>query len=383
MKFYAHLAAMLLSGGIAFAQTPQAVMIVKDKPVSKVEFERFYQKSKSVDGMDNISVDAFANLFADYKLKVQAALDAHLDTTTSYRQKVRCCKTEQESPLIRRPRVDDEAKAYFREGQRYADNSEGYVKTAQILLRLGQKASDKEQQTVKDRIDSIYRALVHGADFVELARKYSEDGDACRRNGSLPWLTKGQTVKAFENVAFSLKKGEISKPFLSEYGYHIVKLLDRQEYCSYDSVKDEIQRFLDARNLRENIVKIDTKSAANDTGNYKNEQLDDLPQDIREEFLVEEISRKEVWNKAVGDERGLIAYYSKNKKKYKGVLALLKKSKGKKERVGFNDVRDLVIADYQDLLEKQWVAELREKYKVVVFSNVLATISNNNIKRDI
>ena len=374
MKFFAHLVAMLLLGSIANAQTSPTVMIINGKTVSKKEFEDSYRKNRSVGGKDGTSVCAFADLFVDYKLKVQAALDAHLDSLSS-------CNLEVESyerrPKISLPNVENEAKTVFVEKQRNINNSGGVVKTAQILLRLGQRESYGVQRIAKGRIDSIYAALLGGANFIELARKCSEDSGSAAQGGSLPWLTRGQTVKAFEDVAFSLKKGEISKPFLTEYGYHIVKLIDRQELCPYDSVKDEICKFVDARNLMNNIEKKVGKAlSVSDTDVCKGRQPVELSQDVKEALLINEICKREIWTKAVNDERGLIAYYTKNKKKYKGVDALLKKRDGKK-KVGLEDIKDLVVADYQDLLEKQWVSELRKKYKVVVFPKVLATVNIN------
>lgn len=369
---------MLLSGSIAFAQTSQTVMIINGKNVSLMEFENSYHKNRSVDGIGRVSVGAFADLFVDYRLKVQAALDARLDTLNSYKLEVERYEGQHTTPMnVSSPYVE-EAKNVFVENKRNIDNSGGVVKTAQILLRLGQREPYEKQRAVQGRIDSIYAALLQGAKFADLARKYSEDSCSAVQGGCLPWLAKGQTVKAFEDVAFSLKKGEISKPFLSEFGYHIVKMLDRQDYSPHDSVKDEIYKFVDAQNLRNNIVKekmVMTPSVV-DTVSYNCRQQTETPQDVREALLVNEIYKREVWAKAVGDERGVTAYYAKNKKKYKGVLALLKKREGKK-KVGLQDVIDLVVADYQDLLEKQWVAELRKKYKVVVFPKVLTTMNTN------
>ncbi len=367
---------MLLSGSIAFAQTSQTVMVINGKSVSRAEFENAYHKNKSVDGIDRLSVGAFADLFVDYKLKVQAALDAHLDTLNSYKLEVERYEGQpQTSKIASLSHIDGEVKTAFMEKQRNIENRGGAVKTAQILLRLGQKVSYEKQRDAQNRIDSIYAVLLRGANFADLARKYSEDKGSAAQGGCMPWLTKGQTVKAFEDVAFSLKKGEISKPFLSEFGYHIVKLLDRQDQCPYDSVKDEMCKFVDAQNLRNNIVKNVGVTPSSATVAYDGKQVD-IPQDVKEALLVNEICKREIWAKAVGDERGLAAYYAKNKKKYKGVLALLRKREGKK-KVGLQDVKDLVVADYQDLLEKQWVAKLRKKYKVVVSQNVLAAMDIN------
>ena len=139
------------------------------------------------------------------------------------------------------------------------------------MIRLGQKATAEEQEKAKLKADSIYNALadryviekvknrkvkklVKGADFAEMARKYSDDKGSAVRGGDIAWISKGQTVKAFEKTAFALKKGEISKPVLSEFGYHIIKLEDKQDFFPYDSVKNDILRFIDARGIRERIV---------------------------------------------------------------------------------------------------------------------------------
>ena len=101
----------------------------------------------------------------------------------------------------------------------------GSVHVAHILLRLGQKASYQEQEVVERRIDSIYQALCKGADFADLAKKCSDDKGSAVNGGTLAWFTKGQTVQAFEKVAFSLRKGSLS---CSDYYGGSVALSDIQ-----------------------------------------------------------------------------------------------------------------------------------------------------------
>ena len=86
MKFYALIAAMLLSGSIAFAHTDPIVMIIDGQSVKKSEFEYFYQKNHLGNTVDSKSVKVFTDGFVDYKLKVQAAKDAHLDTLPNIRR---------------------------------------------------------------------------------------------------------------------------------------------------------------------------------------------------------------------------------------------------------------------------------------------------------
>ena len=223
----------------------------------------------------------------------------------------------------------------------------GSVHVAHILLRLGQKASYQEQEIVKNKIDSIYQALCKGADFADLAKKYSDDKGSAVNGGTLAWFTKGQTVQAFEKVAFSLRKGEISRPFMSEFGYHIVKLLDKH----------------DDGNLKKYVA--DAK-VENWRGTYQQ-------QEEVENLLLNEICQRNIWDKAAADKKGLAAFYAKNKKKYKWEMKRLKKMKVNLPRNG--EYPDVVLADYQDSLEKQWVAQLKKKYKVVVFHSMLTTLN--------
>lgn len=96
------------------------------------------------------------------------------------------------------------------------------------ILRLFPRggASDSAKLAVKAKADSIYNAATHGANFEELAKKLSEDKGSAANGGLLPWFGSGEMIKSFEDVAYELKDGEISKPFATAYGYHIIKKLE-------------------------------------------------------------------------------------------------------------------------------------------------------------
>lgn len=121
---------------------------------------------------------------------------------------------------------------------------QGKVLVAHIFKYLPQDASKEREQEIAAKMDSIYAVLQQGADFAELAKTYSEDKGTATRGGELPWIGLHQTVKEFEDVAFSLQKDEISKPFNSPNGMHIVKLLDRKAIEPFAEKKDEIVRRL-------------------------------------------------------------------------------------------------------------------------------------------
>jgi len=72
-----------------------------------------------------------------------------------------------------------------------------------------------------------YYDVTHGMDFGDIAKARSICPSA-KKGGDLGWFGRGKMVKEFENVAFSTNKGEISKPFKTQFGWHIVKVVDVQ-----------------------------------------------------------------------------------------------------------------------------------------------------------
>ncbi|HKP31965.1 MAG TPA: peptidylprolyl isomerase [Chitinophagaceae bacterium] len=104
----------------------------------------------------------------------------------------------------------------------------GKIKVAQILLVYPPDADATTKAATKEKADSIYKALQSGADFGSIATVMSNDNFSYTTKGELPEFGIGKFDPAFENVAFSLKKdGDISQPFQSEFGYHILKRISR------------------------------------------------------------------------------------------------------------------------------------------------------------
>ncbi|MCM1093867.1 MAG: peptidylprolyl isomerase [Lachnospiraceae bacterium] len=111
---------------------------------------------------------------------------------------------------------------------------------AQHILILTQGKSPEEQELAKAKIDSIYNVIVAGGDFSALAKQYSEDPGSASEGGMLPWFGKGMMVPEFETTSFTLNDGEISKPFSTSYGYHIVKRLAHRDVRPLAEVRDQI-----------------------------------------------------------------------------------------------------------------------------------------------
>ncbi len=115
------------------------------------------------------------------------------------------------------------------------------VQARHILLKTTDK-SPAEAAKTKAKAEDLLKQIKAGADFAELARKNSEDPGSAPKGGDLGWLVRGQTVKPFEDAAFLLKPKEISNVVKTEYGYHIIQVLDHQQahLRSFDDVRLEL-----------------------------------------------------------------------------------------------------------------------------------------------
>lgn len=120
----------------------------------------------------------------------------------------------------------------------------GEVRVAHIFKYLPQSATEEERNSAKVQMDSVYAALTKGADFGEMALTYSDDKGSASRGGILDWLKPNMTIPEFEKVAFSLQDGQMSEPFSSPIGYHIVKRLEHRDVGTYEEEKGKIMMAL-------------------------------------------------------------------------------------------------------------------------------------------
>ncbi len=120
----------------------------------------------------------------------------------------------------------------------------GEVQVSHILL-LTQGMDDAAKAEVKERIDSIYEVVVSGADFAEVARKESQDPGSARQGGMLDWFGPGRMVAEFDSVSFALAPGQISKPFATSYGYHIVNKHAQRGGKTLDEMRPTIKTMME------------------------------------------------------------------------------------------------------------------------------------------
>ena len=465
----------------ASAQSDPIIMTINGVPVPRSEFEYSYNKNNGADVIDKKTVDEYVDLFINYKLKVAAALDAHYDTLTSFKQEYTMYRDQQVRPtmatdadvLVEARKVYDRAKDQI--GPR------GLILPAHILIKVSTQATQAEQDKAKQRIDSVYKALRSGADFADLAKKVSDDKSTGVNGGQLPyWIGPNQAFKEFEDAAYALQTGEMSQPVLSPAGWHVIQMKGRKQLEPFDSLKTQIVKSIEQQGVREQIAKqrvkseVDASAGALTAEKVMDRRADSLAaadpemkylmKEYHDGLLLYEISKQMVWDKGSTDEAGLQAYFNDHKKdyvwsepRYKGIayhvkdkadVKAVKNSVKKlpfdqwadKLRSTFNpdsvvrirveigifkpgdnalvdtevfktapkngandkqaavlkdypisavygkklkrpeyytDVRGQVVNDYQDMLEKAWVYDLRQKYSFSVNKDVLKTVNKH------
>ncbi len=204
------------------------------------------------------------------------------------------------------------------------------VKAAHIMKMV---PADTLNEVKKALIDSIAK-VVTAENFAEVAKVESEDRGSSGRGGELGWFGKGMMVKDFEDRAFSLQPGQISEPFRTQYGWHILFKEDERGIQPLDSIRPQVQRQVlrDERaneadksfirkaraeyKLPETMSDEEVKAYADAHLEEKYPELKNLVQEYHDGILLFEVSLREVWDKAAKDTAGLEAFFKANKKKY-------------------------------------------------------------------
>ncbi len=133
--------------------------------------------------------------------------------------------------------------------------AKGRVLTAHILVKSKKTDSADKQKAAKEKIYQLYDQIKSGGDFAQRAKLQSEDKQTSSKGGELPWFGSGRMLPEFEDVAFGLEEiGDISNPFQTRLGWHIVKLLDKEEVGTFEEEEADIKKKI-KRDARSKVSK--------------------------------------------------------------------------------------------------------------------------------
>lgn len=177
------------------------------------------------------------------KILAKNATDLQLQKTKEVKEKLQLA----ENQIIIQALIDYEVKKNVTpaaiEAEYKSKNWEA-INTSHILVK-----TEAEAKKIKEKLDK-------GADFGALAKEYSEDSGSKENGGNLGYASKGSFVPEYEAVAYSLKPGQISDPVQSQFGWHIIKLIDKKP-VSKETAEPMIKQQLTAEVIKNYVEKIE------------------------------------------------------------------------------------------------------------------------------
>ncbi len=326
----------------------------------------------------------------------------------------------------------------------------GSARVAHIMRMTPPGMEEEDLVNQEEKINELYQVIQDGADFGELAQEHSEDRQSAQNNGEMPAFTSNRMVPQFIKAISEMHEpGEIKGPVRTDFGWHIIKLLEKnppkpfeevdgdlrnriqrdarsqlgqevvierlkKEYdlqttlsalealynvidesvfmgewtCPEDIIMDEklfsfanqsysqqdYLTYVEENQRRQNpmdivhfVHKMFDRYINTEILAYEDSQLEHkypdfrrIMQEYHDGILLFEITDQEVWSKATSDTTALRSFFDEHATEYGWE--------------SFDDNRGAVIAEYQNYLERNWVAHLREKYSVFVNRTLLPEI---------
>jgi peptidyl-prolyl cis-trans isomerase SurA len=203
-------------------QTDALVEIGSEK-FSPADFLDSYEKNKSAsDSLKPLSPEEYLNLYTDLKIKVLQAKNEGRDTTAAFKEEISSYKEQlAKNFLVDKALVEKLTnEAYNRLKQE--------VRASHILIAVAEDASPADTLEAYRAAIALRGRLEEGADFGEMASRFSKDPSAPQNKGDLGYFTAFQTIYPFENAAYNLAPGKISQPIRSRTGYHLIKVTDKR-----------------------------------------------------------------------------------------------------------------------------------------------------------
>ena len=206
------------------AEASKPLFFVNKKPVSVAEFSYLYRKNHQhkPEEFTKEKIEAYLQLFINYKLKVEEALSRGMDTTSTFRREYQTYRDELLKPYLPDANVIDSL--VMLTYQRLREE----INVSHILIQVAPNATPADTLAAYERITEVRNRALAGADFGALAGEFSEEPRAEETQGNLGFFTAMQMVFPFEQAAYTTPVGQISAPVRTRFGYHILKVHERR-----------------------------------------------------------------------------------------------------------------------------------------------------------
>lgn len=202
---------------------PSMVMQVGPEKVQLQEFESIFNKNNNEENVTREYLDDYTNLFIDFKRKVLYAQENQMDTSLAFKSELAGYRKQLARPYLTDQAAEDELVAEAYDRMKYE------VRASHILIAIPENATPQDTMEAYNTIKELRNRALKGEDFGQLAHQHSNDPSAKTNFGDLGYFSAFRMVYPFETAAFNTPLGEVSKPFRTRFGYHIVKVTDKRK----------------------------------------------------------------------------------------------------------------------------------------------------------
>ncbi len=257
---FVYLFFIIFTNTIGFGQphpTDSLVFSVEDLKVYKSEFLKQYNKSNSTSfESEDLSIDEYAQMYIDFKLKVKAAKDLGLDTMPEFVSEYGSYRRQLADKFISNGDVTEKmVKETYQ-------SMVTEVNVSHILVELSPDPTPEDTLNAYNKSIDILKEIESGKNFNELALKYSDDRSVQQNQGNMGWFKAFKMVYPFERASYQLGINEVSQPVRTQFGYHIIKKNDERPSRGKITVAHIMKQHMlnDSTNMVKNdIYKIYTK----------------------------------------------------------------------------------------------------------------------------
>jgi len=364
------------------AQSDKTVLFTIDgDEVYTSEFTRVYQKNLDI-LTDESQKDKknYLDLFVNYKLKVQQARDLGYDTLPTYKKELQTYKKQLMEPYLKDESVVEGLvlEAYER--------SLKEINASHILILVGKDAQPKDTLAAYNKISKARAEIINGKSFEEVAKKYSEDRSVEKNEGKLGYFTVFNMVYPFETAAYNTAKESVSKPFRTQFGYHIVKVNDIRDALGEVEVAHIMMKGLDSVS-ESKINEIYQQLAQGEDFGYLAKTQSEDKYSAKEEGrltkfgsgkMVKEFEDKAFSLKIEGD------YSTPFKTPYGWhIVKLIKKFPIRSFNESKADLETKVKrSDRSKIVNSSIVNKLKKEYQITVHENAYTSLESKDFKND-
>ncbi|WP_438709997.1 peptidylprolyl isomerase [Aquimarina muelleri] len=205
-------------------QSKDVLFTIDNSPVYISEFKRVYLKNINLVKDDSQkSIDKYLDLFVNYKLKLKEARFLGLDKKEAYLKELEGYRKQLAAGYLTDTRTSE---VLVREAY---ERSLEQVNASHILIEVKPNALPKDTLVAYQKIIEAKNKINKGESFDIVAKAYSEDPSVIKNNGDLGWFSVFRMVYPFEQAAYQTKVGEVSEPFRTQFGYHLVKVNGKEK----------------------------------------------------------------------------------------------------------------------------------------------------------